>query len=582
MKLAARTFVSLGLFSLATGVGSSGCTALFENDKYQCTTDSDCTSRGPVFQRTVCSTTDSVCVDANVTGCTSNEKCTADNNGAPYICKTKGGPCVSVFTAECNTLIPHDAKMKDNAVLFAFTGLKTGSEAEAQKISYNIIEMGINELNRSLVGLPGGPNNVPRPILGIECDESKAEGEGDYDRLRRSYHHIIDDLGIQAIITNSYSTSIVNVVVPEFTLPAGAFLMPNLSLSPLITTLDDNGLVWRSSSPTTVQAPAQAALVPLIENKLRTAGDNPVPSSTDIKVALLSSTGVVFSSTGDKVQEVLRFNNKNVTQNKANGNFVRYNPVSSNDDPSVDLAPTATDIVNFKPHILVATNKGQDLWEIDPTLPKAVAPAVERQWTETHYRPYYVISSPSIERATAYLASITDTTKREDLRQRLVAVDQAPANATVFSNFLINYQATYKDPKEDPVAAGLNLWAVEYDGIYAMVYAMFAAAQKDPALPGKAIAEAMTRLVSGDAFYVGQTDIAQIRQRLASGQNVNLQGVYSTLDFDMTTGDSPTETSVVCLEKSLTNPSVLEWKFSSMTWDRANQRLVGTASCVGQ
>ncbi|WP_394836464.1 hypothetical protein LVJ94_06110 [Pendulispora rubella] len=580
MKLRTHTFVSLVLFALVAAASSSGCTVLLHDDKQQCTTDADCTKRGAAFARSICSVTDNVCVDSDIAGCTSNEKCTASNNGAPSICKKPGGPCVPVFTAECNTLIPHDAKMRDNAVLFAFTGLKSGSEAEAQKISYNIIEMGVNELNRSLVGLPGGPNNVPRPVIGLECDESQAEGEGEYDRLRRSYKHIIDDLGIQAIISNSYSTSVVNVVEPELTRPAGVFLMPNLSFSPLISTLDDNGLVWRSSSPTTVQAPAQAALVPIVEAKLR-AGTN--PPQGDIKVALLTSTGVVFSSSGDTVLNEIRFNNgKDAAQNKAQGNFQRFNHTSSNDDQNVDLAPTANDIAQFKPNIIVATNKGQDLWEAVEPRPKGIGPAVERLWTETRYRPFYIISPPSIERATAYLNTITDSVRREDLRQRIVAVDQSPPNATTYSNFIINYQAIYKNPKEDPVASGLNNYAVEYDGIYTMIYAMFAAAQKNPTLTGKSIAEGISRLTSGDPFYVGQTDTPQVKQRLASGQNVNLQGVYSLLDFDMSSGDSPTETSVVCLEKSTSAATGLEWKFSSMTWDRTQRTFPGgaTASCL--
>ncbi|WP_394825726.1 hypothetical protein [Pendulispora albinea] len=560
-------------------IGSSSCTLAFRSNEYQCSTDFDCTSRGSAFQQTVCSQTDGVCVDVNVAGCTSNEKCTAENNGAPHICKKPGSPCVPVFTAECNTLIPHDAKMKDNAVLFAFTGLKTGSESDAQKISYNMIEMGVNELNRSLVGLPGGPNGIPRPIIGVECDESQVAGEPDNIRLLHSYDHIVKDLGIQGIITNAYSSITVNIVVPQYVVPNGIFLMPNLSLSPLISSLDDQGLVWRSISPTPLQAPAQAAIVQLVEAKIR-AATNP-PMSDPIKVALVTSTGVVFSSTGDSVQAELHFNGgKNASQNAASDHFRKFSHTSSNDDAGVDLSKIANDLLEYHPHIIVATNKGNDFWEAEKESPKGIAPAIERQWVSrwgtSSYKPIYVIASPTIERATAYLALPAMETKREELRQRIVAVDYAPWNARMYNDFLLNYRAAYTDPKEDPVASGLNNYVVEYDSVYSMIYAMFAAAQKNPTRPltGKAIAEAMPRLLTGDPFNVGPTDVAQIKQRLAAGQSVNLNGLYSLLDYDLSTGDSPTETSVVCLDKSVANPGSYEWKFS-MTWDRNAHQLVG-------
>jgi len=588
MRLGARTFLSLVVFGLAAGTGSSGCTVVYHNDNYQCSTDLDCTSRGAGFAGTICSPDKGVCESTVNADCTSNEQCSAAGNGDPYICRTSDHHCIPVFSKECNTLIPHDAKIvKNNAVLFAFTGLKTGSEADAQKVSYNMIELGLNELNRSLGGLPGGPNGTARPIVGVECDESQVDGEPDKSRLLNSYNHIVNDLGIQAIVTNAYSSTTIDTVVPQYIVPKGIFLMPNQSLSPLITTLDDQGLVWRSISPTTTQASAQAAAVSLVETKIR-ASTNP-PMTDPIRVALITSTGVVFSATGDAVQAELRFNN-NKTAVENGANFQKFSHTSSNDNPSVDLSDIANRVLNFHPHVIVATNKGNDLWEAVEKSPKGIAPAIERQWVSTwgasSYKPVYVISSPTFERAMAYLTAPATEPYREDIRKRIVVIDYAPANTNLYANFLLNYQAEYTNQKEDPVLSGLNNYAVYYDGIYSMIYAMFAAAQKNATAPltGKAIAESMSRLVTGDPFNVGPTDIVQVKQRLAAGQSVNLQGVYSALDYDLNTGDSPTEAGVVCIENvggTPSNPTGFVSKFSGQRWDRGSRQWVGDkASCL--
>ncbi|WP_394821602.1 hypothetical protein [Pendulispora albinea] len=562
----------MAFFALvAVSTGASGCTIALKSDKFQCTTDLDCTSRGGAFRQTFCSK-DSVCVDVTSTGCTSNEKCTAAKDGTPHICKQLGGPCVPVLSEECSTLIPKNAKMKDNAILFAFTGLKTGSEAEAHRISYNMVEMGLTEVNASIAGLPGGPNGTSRPIIGLECDETR-NGTPDDERVKRSYDHIVKDLGIQAVITNSYSSTTVKVV-DQYVKPYGIFLMPNLSLSPVISTLDDNGLVWRTSSPASAQGAAQAALVQLVENKLRTQATNPITG--DIRVALVTSTAVVFSSIADVIQDKLRFNNgKSPSQNGSN--FKRLSHTAYNDDPNVDLAPVASELVAFRPHIIIATDKGNDFWETNGK-PKGIGPVVESRWDPAQSRPIYVIASPTFEKSGDYVRNTADAAKREDLRKRIVGVDQSFWNQNAFDNFTINYRGNYKTPEEDFVAKGLNNYVVEYDSIYATIYAMYAAAQKNPGQPitGKAIAEAIPRLMSGDQRLVGPTDITQVTQQLAIGNSVDLQGIFSKLDFDLTTGDSPTETSVVCLEPF---GSTLEWKFSALKWDRnangGNGGLVG-------
>jgi hypothetical protein len=116
-----------------------------------------------------------------------------------------------------------------------------------------------------------------------------------------------------------------------------------------------------------------------------------------------------------------------------------------------------------------------------------------------------------------------------------------------------------------------------YDAFYVLAYAVYALG--DQPVTGTSIAQAIGRLLPpGKAIEVGPSNIFEAFNTLRSGQNIDLVGASGSLDFDVTTGQAPTDDVILCVgadDKGNASDSVE----SGLVYDATASKLVGRLRC---
>ncbi|MEO7326946.1 MAG: hypothetical protein ABI193_00100, partial [Minicystis sp.] len=140
------------------------------------------------------------------------------------------------------------------------------------------------------------------------------------------------------------------------------------------------------------------------------------------------------------------------------------------------------------------------------------------------------------------------------------------------AKFVARYNEHYT-PKVDALTAT----AAPYDAFYLLAYAT-AALGEEP-ITGTKLGRAIGRIVPpGVPIDVGAGGIYQALSVLRSGQNIDLQGTTTTLDFDRETGEPTADFAVFCLKGGQKGAPV-EAVESGISFIARNGKLTGTRSC---
>jgi branched-chain amino acid transport system substrate-binding protein len=459
-----------------------------------------------------------------------------------------------VLSEDCTGLIPAKATLTDSTVLIGYTAPFTSSDPAdppGARAGANMIELALGEFSRAVTGLPPILGGSRRPVVAVRCDDSAAP-----DRM---FTHLVDDLDVPVIIGNSYSSTVLQVA-PTIVIPGHTFFMVPLSGSPSISTMDDNNLVWRTIGSSTDFAEPMARVVDLLEARVRnqlSLGVQPV------RVALLVNRGTLYSLVAEKLENFLRFNGLSLGENLAAQTFLRTDYDDPSDNPNVDYSTTAASVVDFNPHIVIVIG--------GPETNGSVIPTIESAHRSGTFPYEYLIGDGAYDSS-----AVTAYGMNDDLRHRVVGVSGAVDLRTVptFDAFKIRYNASYKDPVE--TSDGLE---AIYDGLYATLYAMVAAAPGKP-VTGPGIAAGMASLdPGGTPVTVGPTDWATAFSTLSSGGKLLATGVVSTLLFN-SSGDIPTAPAVYCVVRANgTGIPTLEVENTGVAWNPTTAVFDGAINC---
>jgi hypothetical protein len=130
---------------------------------------------------------------------------------------------------------------------------------------------------------------------------------------------------------------------------------------------------------------------------------------------------------------------------------------------------------------------------------------------------------------------------RPDRRRRLFAQNSF-SGSRANARFVLRYNESHADQVTRTVNPG-----VTYDAFYLLAYATYALG--DAPVTGAALARAFARLVPpGRAFDAGPTGLLGGISELAAGRSIDLQGIESDLDFDLETGEAPSDFELNCAD----------------------------------
>jgi branched-chain amino acid transport system substrate-binding protein len=491
-----------------------GCSLIVDSNAAQCDVTPDCTKKGAGFAGTAC--IDHVCVAPSAVTCTTNATC-ASNVGGGYVCRS--GRCASIASAECTGVSRPPPYPDDALFIGGIFPLSGDAASEGIPLSHGM-RIAADEFIAAAGGLPPRPGGTARPIVIVECDDM-----GKADVAERAATHLVKDLGVPAIVGGAFSGIAISVAT-HVTIPGGTLL-----ISPSATSIDltqlpgKNNLVWRTSPSDEIQAKALAELLKQIEAELRT---DPKLMG-DIRLAVVHKGDSYGKGLAVAFTQAAFFNGKKaLSATSATLIDVNYgNP----DDPVAsppDYDGVSAKIAALRPHVVLIVGTAEAAKEILPRVEKAAAamPA-----------PRYLLADGS--RIGELVAAVgADTTGT--LRSRIVGTSPGTNNDN-FKAFELLYTSIIKDSSSPGVfgAAGA------YDATYLLAYS--AASLGAMPITGASLAQGMGALVpQGAPIAVGESQINPAFSTLTTG-HIDFDGASGPLDFNLTTGEAPSDIQVWCV-----------------------------------
>lgn len=510
----------LVLVALALGLslGGSSCSLIVDREADQCETTADCAA----FPGTTCA--DGVCT-GTIAECLTNQQC-VDNKGPFHICRKSDRTCVPLLSPLCATV--EGDYIDDNAFYFGSVAPLVGDEATGKSIE-NAIKLAIGQFEQAANGLPPRPGATGRrPMVLISCNDSTESVTG-----IEAAKHLVETVQVPAIIGAAYSGITIDMVT-EVTIPNNVLTISPSATSVLITSLEDNNLVWRTAPSDIFQSSALALYLPTVEAQVR--DELMLMAADKIKVSIIHKGDAYGNGLANALVEKTTFNGANPTDPANDGFYERFNygdPDNQVENPTkyVDAANVA---IMQESHIIALLGTGEAVAD--------VLVKIEAGWNAAlPYRPRYLFGDGTVLDALWETVGLDD-----DLRQRITG-SVPGTNNVVFSNFRGEYGSQFPDDVGSPDIFGA---AGAYDATYLLAYSS-AAAISDT---GPNLAEALKRLIGpGEVIQARSDQISGAFQKLASGATIDFDGASGPLKFDPLTGEAPSDIQIWCMPKDTDN-----------------------------
>jgi hypothetical protein len=522
------------LFSLVVASGLvAACSFLVRAER--CDSDSDCAGRAvaAVCRSGSCVASGISAGDSGAKECTLNAECVTKLKAADAICVKQTNKCVRLFSVDC-TRVSDEMKAKNDNAIFIGTLFKQGDGAGdvgASPDAIKAIEFAFNEFTQAPGGVPDPSGGPVRPLVAVECNQTQD--------VIRAAKFLSEELRVPAIIGASSSYVTVQAAT-SVTIKNGTMMISPFATSPGLTSLEDDGLVWRTCPSDSIQAQVVPAVVKqIVESENFKKVRNP---SDKVRIAIVKKDDNYGKGLYDIIAGSLSINGETFEQAYSSGSiFVQTYPNMDNpSEENHDLGADADAVLKagrFDIVILLGTS------EIVKVLN-----ALEQgdKWSP---RPYFILPE-GVAGVSSLLKAISEIPKAEDrldLRRRIRGSIANFYDSTAYGQFYRNFEAG--GPKGNAING-----ATAYDAAYTLAYA--ARAVGNAPITGKSLSTAMGRLVSGsNVFNVGNNDINNVFRVLnAEGTKVSLQGTSGMLDFDLATGDvRATRAATWCLaERTVT------------------------------
>jgi ABC-type branched-subunit amino acid transport system substrate-binding protein len=560
-----RFVLALGLAGV---VASSACSLLIATNNDQCGSPADCIAKGPMFANTQC--VDNICVaspaDVNVADTTPFDagsdagsdtgvdaapavECTVTSECNPKksttsICRSDG-VCVELVSPDCNYLAG-DYK-SDDAIVIGSIFSTSGSGASTGIARRNSVELAINEISQTVVGLPGGRGGKPRPLAFVGCDDAYAPDGGPGLDPTRAAKHLVEALHVPAIVGPASSGNTVSVA-QNVSIPGGTLIISPSATSIPITTLVDKNLVWRTAPSDTIQAIADIATINELETQVK--GELAIPK---VRVYVGAANTAYGNGLRDAILASLKINDKTVAD-PSNTAFFKQ----STFDPAnaTAKAAVATDIINFAPHIVFLVGTSE--------VPVDIMKPVEDGWTSSTPHPYYVLPDGARRPEVITLVTGNDTLRKH------VRGTVPGTNNELYVQFGNRYA-----PQFGGTFPSLFGMAGAYDAVYLIAYGIVAGGANPPT--GASVATGLTKMVGGTKVDVGKLSLSTTFQALQSGGSIDINGTSGPLDFDLATGEAASDIDVWCIGLDATPKPV--FKSSGRHYNAQTKVMEGVIDC---
>ena len=491
----------------------------------------------------------SAAVAAEPRECEKNAECVKAHEGKPWICRKDDGKCVSLESEDCKVLAEPGDVENDRTIWSGVMVPTTGPKSELGTLFRNAADLARRDFALVSHGIESqAPDTPPRPLGLVACDDA--------EQTTRPAHHLVDDVGVPAVVGFASSQEVVDLATDVF-IPKRVLTIAALNPSAFVTSVrqppGEPRLVWRTTlSIAEYQAPVALVVQELLEPRLRAA--HSIAADAPIRVALVRPKTSLGLSIADALLPNLRFNGMDVVQNEHN---FREFVIGDRQDYSKSVSALLT----WKPHIVIYAS-------IEPEIVDDFITPLETRWPATEaFRPYFLVGTPLVDNP----ALLRMLGKNVERRRRYFGISP-PANSMLNMKFTLRYNETFT-PKVTLSKSPSNT----YDAVYLLAYAAYANGERP--LTGINLARAIPRLLPpGRDIEVGVGQIHDAFSVLGSGKNIDLRGAQTPLDFNPETGESSSDMVIQCVGVNELGVAA-DGIASGVVYDARARSLKGTMRC---
>ncbi len=544
---------SARISAFVVGLLAAGCSLIVSTgDRTQCQTTADCEAN-PALQGRVCQAgfcalvgkdPDPVSSDAGP-ACVSTDLCTQANSGRASICKKAGvTPCVPLeIDGDCPTIT---GKWKDPNAIIVGSLLplsiklpnKTNPESPYSKRLLRAIDLAAEEIDAAA---PSGFQiaNAQRPIAVLHCDS-----RGDPDHARQMFTHLVEDAGAQAVIVG-WDVDLASIA------PLAIQKKTTVVCSDCFTPAPAGTTTWKILPSITSDAALVAWRVAELEAQIK------AQTPGDIRVAVLVDGAPAQRLFAEEIAKRLVFNGVSAAQNGA----TKFLAIQTEDPRTsfIDYDAYDQQIADFAPHVVVVGMASD--------FPTYHLPRIEKKWQAAKARPFYVVTEISYDAAPFDKAQLDDT-----VVARISGTHPftSPERANNILGFATRYQLSYKEPPNGNFSG--------YEAFYATALAI-AANSSQPVLDSARISAGFASLVTGDAYDLGPGGGLSIAlEALSKGQKIDIRGLYTDLDWNLTTREIATDMGMFCFARQPGGPLEIR-DVPGVRWSVSSGQVSGTYAC---
>lgn len=578
---------SIAYTCLALALGVTACTAIYDQNATQCTSQKDCLDRGPDFAGTTC-TAARVCEKIKVEekACTTNQQCIDQNGGAgsTWTCRKSDNRCINLVSPSCQRVLADTTDLLDDNVVIIGATLPRDENGRQSEFAFELARQEIKGFGGLPPATPTGPR---RPLAIVSCTgehESIANGTN-------QFLHLADE--VQTPFVAGPFTS--QLAVLGATLLAGRnVLTVSSNASIQLTNLDDHDLVFRTQMSDDL---AVQGATPFIKDYIlpNAVSSGMLTAGEPLKVMVLATSDPPGQSITDSINRNLKFNDKNTVDNLQDGKFAIAQVGNPGDPighpyPEAERAKGVQQAIDFKPNLVIfpgtpigVLNGTQILggdtgflalsraWKVaygdPPSVPLPYTMTVISGWAGTIVPLMAQLNAQGLPFGTAARQ------KYFGLRGRAYNFDPK-----VFGAFVLKIKSAqgFESLRNAQITP---LVAMSYSRIYMFAYAL--AAIGNAPVKGPELSRGLRRVAGaggGKTINAGPDDFSVALGELAAGRDISLVGPDGLYAFDEK-GDRPGQIEVFCVSKQ---PKTLALAPVSpgYAWDPKTNTSKGPMQCV--
>lgn len=537
-----KSWIRISICSSVIAFGAVACTLATDATSTQCRSQADCLSRGPEFADTTC-TAARVCekIAYPDKACTKNQECIDQNGGAPYTCRRSDGKCVSLLSANCQTLFADKEDLIDDNLVVIGATLPFDENGRQANFAIELARKEIKRAGGLAAATPGGPR---RPLGIVTCT-------GEHSSLASGlamFGHMADDLQVPYVL-GPFTSQLMSRGLDIF-ISRGVLATTQNSMIE-IGTVADNDLVFRVNFGDDLFVKTLNAFIPsFIEPAVRNdeyCANNPSPPNPPctpfnlapgepLRIGLMATVDQPGQAVTASIGQNIRFNGKSVTENLADGNFAIFN-VGNPADPIGHPSPEAernvgiSQAIAFKPHLVMYVGTPIDANVLGGDLGWL---SLNRAWPTgpgAPPRPYgaMVIAGwvgPVIP-LVGQSGALGPESRRKFFGTRGLAYGWNPAE---FGQWVQGLKLQF------PEAAGATvvpLAAMSYDRVYEFAYAL--AAIGNAPVKGSELSVGLRKIAGtggGKVIKWGPAQYSEALAEIAAGKNIEYVAVDGKVNFD--------------------------------------------------